>query len=91
MELKSSNVLNNTPVKKDKIKEINLFEAFAGIGSQYKALKNISESMDWEVKVVGIVEWFIDAIIAYEAIHSTPPPANERYRWKSRFFKILYW
>ncbi|MGL5617715.1 MAG: DNA (cytosine-5-)-methyltransferase [Metamycoplasmataceae bacterium] len=72
MKSKPSNIYQ----KKNNIKEINLFEAFAGIGSQYKALKNISSSMNWDVKVVGIVEWFVDAIIAYEAIHgsTTPPP-----------------
>lgn len=52
-----------------KTKEIKIFEAFAGIGSQFKALKNISKSMNWTIKHVGMVEWFVDAIIAYVAIH----------------------
>ena len=51
------------------MKKIKLFEAFAGIGSQYKALKNISKDKKWDIEVVGIVEWYVDAIIAYLAIH----------------------
>ncbi|MGL5246511.1 MAG: DNA (cytosine-5-)-methyltransferase [Mycoplasmoidaceae bacterium] len=51
------------------MKKIKLFEAFAGIGSQYKALKNISKDKQWNIEVVGIVEWYVDAIIAYLAIH----------------------
>lgn len=50
-------------------KKITLFEAFAGIGAQHKALKNISNEMGWEIESVGIVEWFIPAIIAYQSIH----------------------
>lgn len=50
-------------------KEIKLFEAFAGIGSQYQALKNISNKMNWTIKPVGMIEWYIDAIIAYISIH----------------------
>lgn len=54
------------------MKKIKLFEAFAGIGSQYKALKNIAPKMNWEIEPVGIVEWFVPAIIAYQAIHHFP-------------------
>lgn len=50
-------------------KTIKLFEAFAGIGAQHKALKNISNEMGWNIQSVGIVEWFIPAIIAYQSIH----------------------
>ncbi len=42
------------------------------------ALKNISNSMNWNINVVGIVEWFIDAIIAYEAIHNPPGDKTKR-------------
>lgn len=52
-------------------KEIKLFEAFAGVGAQYRALKNISRLKNWKIKVVGIVEWFVDAIIGYVAINSS--------------------
>lgn len=50
-------------------KKIKLFEAFAGIGSQYKALKNIANEKGWEIESIGIIEWFVPAIIAYQAIH----------------------
>ena len=43
------------------MKKIKLFEAFAGIGSQYKALKNISKDKKWDIEVVAIVEWYVDA------------------------------
>ena len=50
-------------------KEINLLEAFAGIGSQYKALKNISNEMGWKINHVGMVEWYVYAIMGYICIH----------------------
>lgn len=46
------------------MKKYNLFEIFAGIGSQYEAMKRISE-----VHPTGYVEWFVPAIISYEIIH----------------------
>ena len=49
-----------------KSKKLRVFEAFAGIGAQHSALKRIN--IDFEV--VGISEWFINAILAYDAIHS---------------------
>ncbi len=51
-------------IKKNNIK-INLFEAFSGIGSQHQALKNIG----FDVNVVWISDWYIDAIIAYWITH----------------------
>lgn len=54
------------------MKEIKLFEIFAGIGSQYQALKNIATKQNWSIKSAGIVEWFRDAIVAYQAIHCKP-------------------
>lgn len=53
--------------------DIKIFEAFAGLGSQFQALKNIAENKNWNVSSVGTIEWFIPAIIAYNAIHYTPP------------------
>lgn len=50
-------------------KTIRLFEAFAGIGSQYKALKNISKIKKWNIEHAGMVEWYVDAIIGYINIH----------------------
>lgn len=48
-------------------KTIKLFEAFAGIGSQHSALKNV---FDNAIELVGMFEWYVDAIVAYEAIHN---------------------
>lgn len=52
-----------------KLKEVKIFEAFAGVGAQYKALKNIAMLKNWNVRSVGIIEWFLPAIIAYQSIH----------------------
>ncbi len=46
-------------------KKLRVFEAFAGIGAQAAALKNIG--IDYEI--VGISDWFIDAIECYSVIH----------------------
>lgn len=46
-------------------RKLRVFEAFAGIGAQATALKRIG--IDYEV--VGISDWFTDAIICYDAIH----------------------
>ena len=46
-------------------KKLRVFEAFAGIGAQASALKRIG--IDHEI--VGISDWFIDAIECYAAIH----------------------
>lgn len=45
--------------------KIKIFEAFAGIGAQSAALKKLN--LDFEV--VGISEWFINALLAYDAIN----------------------
>ena len=50
-------------------KEIVLYEAFAGIGAQWKALKNLSEKLNIKVTNIGSCEWYIDAIISYISIH----------------------
>ena len=46
-------------------KKLRVFEAFAGIGAQASALKR----MNINYEIVGISEWFIDAIECYAAIH----------------------
>lgn len=51
-------------IKKNK-KPLRVFEAFAGIGAQASAL----ERMNINYEIVGISEWFIDAIECYAAIH----------------------
>lgn len=52
---------------KDSKKEptLRVFEAFAGIGAQASAL----DRMGINYEIVGISEWFIDAIECYAAIH----------------------
>ena len=44
---------------------LKVFEAFAGIGAQVSALNRT----DINYEIVGISEWFIDAIECYAAIH----------------------
>jgi len=52
--------------------DIKIFETFAGIGAQHKALQNISKkhkNYNLKVENAGISEWYIHAIIAYAKIH----------------------
>lgn len=49
-----------------KDKKLRIFEAFAGIGAQHAAL----ERTNLNYEIVGISEWFINALLAYDAIHS---------------------
>ncbi len=55
------------------IKEIKVFEAFAGIGAQRKAIQNVMGggllSNKITFKFVGLAEWCINAIVAYHKIH----------------------
>ena len=51
------------------MKKLRVFETFAGIGAQHKALSNLKEKGIIDYEVVAISEWDIDAIIAYNAIH----------------------
>jgi len=53
----------------NELKEIKIFEAFAGIGTQRKALDNIAKSKNWKITSVGIIEWYVDAIIGYINLH----------------------
>lgn len=46
-------------------RKLRVFEAFAGIGAQASALERLN--IDFEI--VGISDWFIDAIECYAAIH----------------------
>ena len=50
-------------------KTITLFEAFAGIGSQAIALKQLSKEFDFELDTIGISEIDKYAIAAYNEIH----------------------
>ncbi|MDQ0567701.1 DNA (cytosine-5-)-methyltransferase N-terminal subunit [Mycoplasma yeatsii] len=51
------------------MKTIRIYEMFAGIGSQYKACKNIEKELDVKFESLGACEWFIDAVIGYMKIH----------------------
>jgi DNA (cytosine-5)-methyltransferase 1 len=46
--------------------KIRLFEAFAGIGSQYYALKRLK---NFQIEIAGISEWDIKALHAYRKLH----------------------
>lgn len=54
---------------KFKQKEIILFEAFSGIGSQQKALNKLAEEYNFKLKIAGISEIDTAAIQSYESIH----------------------
>lgn len=57
---------NNNLVKYDfKMEEIKLFDSFAGIGALHQSLKELGVP----VKLVGISEIDVDAIISYVAVH----------------------
>ena len=54
-------------------KKLRVFEAFAGIGAQASALKRLNINYE----IVGISEWFIDAILCYDQIHNDGKPEIE--------------
>ena len=58
-------------------KTLKVFEAFAGIGAQNSALKRIGINYE----IVGISDWFTDAIICYDAIHRSH---QNRYLFQAR-------
>lgn len=60
-------------VRKMEKKRLRVFEAFAGIGAQATAL----ERMGIDYEIVGISDWFTDAIICYDAIHCKDEPIPE--------------
>lgn len=70
-----------------KDKKLRVFEAFAGIGAQHSAL----ERANLNYEIVGISEWFINALLAYDAIHSDlstviPVPSyDEQIKYLKRF------
>ena len=55
---------------KDKLR---VFEAFAGIGAQSSALKRLNINYE----IVGISEWFIEAILCYDQIQNDGKPEIE--------------
>lgn len=68
-------------------KKLRVFEAFAGIGAQHAALNRIN--IDYEI--VGISDWFINALLTYDAIHSDPnkvisvPSYEEQVKYLKKF------
>ena len=66
---------------------LNVFEAFSGIGAQNAALK----SLGVHYKVVGTSDWFVNAVIAYDALHSDQseevdvPPYEEQIKYLKQF------
>lgn len=68
-------------------RKLRVFEAFAGIGAQAAALKRLH--IDHEI--VGISDWFVDAIECYAAIHSpnkkikVPNNKEELLRYLNKF------
>ena len=68
-------------------KPLRVFEAFSGIGAQASAL----ERMKINYEIVGISDWFIDAIECYAAIHcndvevEVPEDIKEVDKYLSRF------
>ena len=68
------------------MKKIRVFETFSGIGAQNKALKNSKLSYE----IVATSDWFIDAILAYDAIHCKKkkisiPSYEEQLKYLEKF------
>ena len=51
-------------------KEINVFEAFAGVGTQKMALDRLAKEYDLDFEFVGISEVNQFSILSYDAIHN---------------------
>lgn len=66
---------------------LKIFEAFAGIGAQATALERLGVKFE----VVGISDWFVDAIICYDALHHAAgqnipiPNKEEKLKFLSRY------
>ncbi len=60
------------------MKKITIFEAFAGLGSQLRALKLVGKTLNFEVESLGIIEWYIHAIISYQIINYAVLPADTK-------------
>ncbi len=56
-----------------KEKKLKVFEAFAGIGAQASALKRLNINYE----IVGISEWFTEAILCYDQIQNDGLPEIE--------------
>lgn len=68
-------------------KKLKVFEAFAGIGAQASAFK----SLDINYEIVGISEWFIEALLCYDQIQNDGlpeielPPKEKQVEYLKRF------
>jgi len=68
-------------------KKLRVFEAFSGIGAQNSALKRLGINYE----IVGTSDWFISAIICYDAIHCSQlaavelPPYKEQLEYLNNF------
>lgn len=49
---------------------IKIVEAFAGIGSQHKALTKLKNEIGIEFDIINTIEWDINAIFSYDIIHN---------------------
>lgn len=65
--------------------KLRIFEAFAGIGAQRKALSNIRA----EFEVAGMAEWFVPAIVSYQAIHGKLSLSSMKKVDESEMIKYL--
>ncbi|VEU74183.1 CpG cytosine-specific DNA modification methyltransferase [Mycoplasmopsis citelli] len=48
---------------------LRIFEAFAGLGAQIKALKKLGNEKGFHVESVGSIEWGINQIISYQILN----------------------
>jgi DNA (cytosine-5)-methyltransferase 1 len=80
---------------------IKLFEAFSGIGSQITAMKNILNNKEllktiginpnkFELKNVGISEFFIDAIISYDKLNFGSQEDFPKYKSLTKKVMLKY-
>ena len=67
--------MTNNPSQFGSKKRLRVFEAFSGIGAQKAALERLRTECNFDYEIVGTSDWFINAIIAYDAIHYNGIPA----------------
>lgn len=72
-------------------KRLRVFEAFSGIGAQKAALERLKKQFNFDYEIVGTSDWFINAIIAYDAIHYNGipqiqlPSISEQIQYLNKF------
>lgn len=59
-------------VEAPETRKLRVFEAFSGIGAQNAALKQLGVNYE----IVGTSDWFVNAILAYDAIHCSEAPVE---------------